>query len=324
MVKKLWYATVKTSLAILGFIMTRTPLWLNRCCMDAAFFCFYPLVRALLSYKKVLKKNLTMIYADSMTEWQIRRMADSCMRNIVRMPGDILYYGAPAHRGRLVKDISITGREHIERALEKGKGVIGLGAHMSNFLLLTVRLAQSDLPFVVLTKDPKNKVIREKLREWRNASGVTSIDVGVEDRGMSDIAKALEVNRLVYFIADERKIRNAMVVPFFGKPAYTAVGPAVFSKKNGAPIVPIFIAKRGGGIFIDIMPPIEDSLSGDEREDIRIITERANRAIEQYVRSYPDQWLWSRPRWKPDHRHKEGGDPVAALVEEETYEFGNS
>jgi KDO2-lipid IV(A) lauroyltransferase len=279
--------------------MTRTPLRFNRLCSDVIFVCFYPLIRFLLSYDKTLKKNLTMIYGDSMTRRQIRRVAHSCMRNIFRMPGDILYYGSPNHRGRLLRDISITGTEHLEEALKGGKGVIGLGAHMTNFILLCVRLAQSDLPFVALIKDPNNKAIREKLQEWRDTSGVSCIDVGVEDRGMSDILKALEDNRLVYFVADERRKRNAMIVPFFGRPAYTAVGPAVFSKKTGAPIVPIFVAQRNGGIYVDIMPAVEDSSTGDHQEDIRIMTERANRAIEEYIRKYPDQWLWMRPRWKP-------------------------
>ncbi len=299
MLKWIRSAISELFLFVLGFIMTRTPLRFNRCCSDAIFVCFYPLIRFLLSYDKTLKKNLTMIYGDSITRRQVRRLAHSCMRNILRMPGDILYYGSPNHRGRLLRDISITGTEHIEEALKKGKGVIGLGAHMTHFLLLTVRLAQSELPFVVLTKDPDNPVIRKKLRDWRNASGVISIDVGAEDKGMSAIDRAFKDNRLVYFIADERRKRNAMVVPFFGRPAYTAVGPAVFSKKTGAPIVPILVAQRNGGICVDIMPAVEDSSTGDYQDDIRIITERANVAIEQYIRKYPDQWLWTRPRWKP-------------------------
>lgn len=299
MVKRFQHTISEAFLFLLGGVMTRTPLWFNRFCSDAFFFCCYPLVRFLLSYDKTLKKNLGMIYGDCLTGRQISRIAHSCMRNIVRMPGDILYYGAPANRGRLMRDVTITGTEHLEEALGRGRGVIGLGAHMTHFLLLTVRLANSDVPFVVLTKDPDNPVIRKNLRAWRDASGVVSIDVGVRDKGMSDIATAFKKNRLIYFIADERRKRNAMVVPFFGRPAYTAVGPAVFSKKTGAPIVPIFVAQRNGGICVDIMPAVEDSSTGDHQDDIRIITERANLAIEQYVRRYPDQWLWTRPRWKP-------------------------
>lgn len=300
LVKYLWYPIVEVLLFILDFVMSRTPLRFNRFCCDVVFFCFYPLIRVLFSYKKTLIKNLTMIYGDSMTGRQINRIAHSCMRNIVRMPGDILYYGSPNNRARLLRDISITGTEHLEEALKKGKGVIGLGAHMTHFLLLTVRLAQSELPFIVLIKnDSDNPVINKKLRAWRATRKIVEIDVGAEDKGMSAIAEAFKGNRLIYFIADQRRKRNAMVVPFFGRPAYTAVGPAVFSKKTGAPIVPIFVAQRNGGICVDIMPAVEDSSTGDYQDDIRIITERANVAIEQYIRKYPDQWLWTRPRWKP-------------------------
>jgi KDO2-lipid IV(A) lauroyltransferase len=297
--KRFRYALTEAFLFVLGFILTRTPRWFNRLCADAVFFCFYPLVRYLLSYKKNLIGNLAMVYGDSLTSRQIKRIADSCMRNVVRMCGDILYYGAPAHRKRLFRDITITGKEHLDKALKEGNGVIGLGAHMTSFLLLTVRLCQSDIPFVVLIKESENPVIREKLQGWRRDSKVESIDAGTEDHGVSEILKTLGDNQVVYLIADERRKRNSHMVPFFGRPAYTAVGPAVISKKTGAPIVPIFIAERDGGLVIDVMPPIEDSSTGDYDTDIWTITERANLAIEQYIRKYPDQWLWMRPRWKP-------------------------
>src|SRR4030042_7162025 len=119
--KRFQSAISKVFLFVLGFIMTRTPLRFNRLCSDVIFVCFYPLIRFLLSYDKTLKKNLTMIYGDCLTRRQIRRVAHSCMRNSFRMPGDILYYGAPNHRKRLIRDISITGAEHIEEALKKGK-----------------------------------------------------------------------------------------------------------------------------------------------------------------------------------------------------------
>ncbi len=121
MLKRFQSAISEVFLFVLGFVMTRTPLWFNRCCSDAIFVCFYPLIRFLLSYDKTLKKNLTMIYGDCLTRRQVRRLAHSCMRNIVRMPGDILYYGSPRHRGRLLRDISITGKEHSNKPWKRAR-----------------------------------------------------------------------------------------------------------------------------------------------------------------------------------------------------------
>jgi len=38
--------------------------------------------------------------------------------------------------------------------------------------------------------------------------------------------------------------------------------------------------------------------TGDDATEIRENTQRFTRVIENYVRRYPDQWLWLHRRWK--------------------------
>jgi KDO2-lipid IV(A) lauroyltransferase len=214
------------------------------------------------------------------------------------MPGYLLYYCFPRRHDRLRRDVTISGIENLRSAVKKGKGVIGLGAHMIGFLLLTVRLAVDDVPFVILTKDQRNRIIRNKLTYLKDINGVRYINADSPDKGKGEITAALDRNELVYLIADERKKRGGLSVPFFGKEALTAVGPAVFSLKTGAPILPIFIAKKKKRFVIDILPPIEHEASDDNEQAVFDLTLSANKAIEQYVRKYPDQWIWSQQRWR--------------------------
>jgi len=45
-------------------------------------------------------------------------------------------------------------------------------------------------------------------------------------------------------------------------------------------------------------PALELIRSGDLEADIAANTQLFTRVIEDYVRNYPDQWLWVHRRWK--------------------------
>jgi len=292
------YTVGRIAIDAVQLMLSRTPLRVNRLFCDVAFFSLYPLITLLPTYRKTVIRNLRIALGNELGDREIRRVARRAMRNIFRMPGDILYYGFPKNHAQLARDVTIRGAEHIEDALGRGKGVIGLGAHMICFLLLTVRLANSGIPFVVPTKDPRNSMLRDKLRGWRHRSGVRFIDVDSADKGKNEITAALDRNELVYLIADERKKRDGLSVPFFGREALTAVGPAVLSLRTGAPIVPIFIARKESGFVVDIFPPIDDGIPEQGKEAVYDLTLSANKAIEDYVRQYPEQWVWTHQRWR--------------------------
>ena len=295
--RQLRYVFGEAVLDLLEIIMTRMPLWLMRLGIDALFLILFPAFRLTAAYRKTVIKNITIALGKDYSKREIRRIARRAVRNIFRMPADIMFYGFPANFDRTKRDVRIVGMEHLTRALKKGKGVIGLGSHMTGFLVLTVRLANSEIPFVVPTKDPRNAMLKKKLRGWRDISNVRYIDVDSPDKGKGRILASLKKNELVYLIADERKKRDGMLVPFFGKEALTAVGPAVLSLKTGAPIVPIYIAKEEKGFRIDIQPPLAGP-DGDAKQPVMELTASANKSIEDYIRRYPDQWVWTQQRWR--------------------------
>jgi KDO2-lipid IV(A) lauroyltransferase len=72
-------------------------------------------------------------------------------------------------------------------------------------------------------------------------------------------------------------------------------------------VVPGFLhwdaALRKYRLFFE--PAIQLVRTGDEARDIQENTQRFTREIENYVRRYPDQWLWLHKRWKT----RPPGDP---------------
>jgi KDO2-lipid IV(A) lauroyltransferase len=93
---------------------------------------------------------------------------------------------------------------------------------------------------------------------------------------------------------------QGVFVDFFGIPACTAVGVARVALHTGAAVVPAFT--RWDPVLrkyrVEFDRPVELVRTGDNDADAVANTALFTKVIEEYVRRYPDQWLWVHRRWK--------------------------
>jgi KDO2-lipid IV(A) lauroyltransferase len=93
---------------------------------------------------------------------------------------------------------------------------------------------------------------------------------------------------------------EAIFVDFFGVPASTTFMLAKLALRTDATVLPIFVPwdESSGKFLVHILPPVTVQRSGDEERDIRELTANLTKVLEDYIRRYPDQWLWIHKRWK--------------------------
>jgi KDO2-lipid IV(A) lauroyltransferase len=112
----------------------------------------------------------------------------------------------------------------------------------------------------------------------------------------------LRRNEILYLVADEQQRRGGIPVPFFGQEAFTPSGPALFSLKTGAPILPMAVLRKNRIQWTLIIgQPVEIERTADEKKDIGALTAKFTTAIEDLIRQYPSQWSWLNRRWKLPH-----------------------
>jgi KDO2-lipid IV(A) lauroyltransferase len=106
-------------------------------------------------------------------------------------------------------------------------------------------------------------------------------------------------NELVAILPDQNSWEA--FVPFFGKPAGTALGPAVLHRRTGAALIPLACFVDGPGklhmVFGEPIVPLE----GFDDEDCAIMA-AINKALEDLIRVHPEQYLWFHDRWKSARR----------------------
>ena len=193
--------------------------------------------------------------------------------------------------------LEMQGEDHVKNALERGKGVLILGAHFGNYDLMA--LYASTLfayPVSVITKTLKNAKLNGLWWEMRRKGGVIEVPALNAYR---PCLRALRKNGLVGFMLDQNRPKEQGVfVDFFGKSASTTPGLAFMSAQSGAPVIPAFMRRTPDGRHVlEVLPAIEPP-PDREAETLLAATAAYTKIIEKQVRRYPSNWLWLHKRWR--------------------------
>ena len=194
--------------------------------------------------------------------------------------------------GRLKKLHSITGLEHLDNALEKGKGVILLGAHFTT-LEIGARLLALHRSYTAMYREHNNPLFDAIMRQRRESY----FEATHERKDVRGTLRSLKNNKAVWYAADQDYGRkHSVFAPFFGVPAALITATARLARLSGAPVVPFFQTRRedGSGYDLKLLPPLENFPSGDDIADATA----TNHVIEEEIRLQPAQYLWVHRRFK--------------------------
>lgn len=231
----------------------------------------------------------------SVSEAEAARITRASFHNIGRSFLEILYMPR-LNRDNYKQYIAFEGLDRLEAALAEKHGVVVLTGHVGNWEWLAAGLSFAGLPVTTIVKRQPNDQHTQLLNEYREMVGVEVFSRGTTE--LVSAAKALKKGKLLGFLADQDAGLNGVFVDFLGAPASTPLGPAVFSKRFHSPVVPAFIVREPGGKHrILIMDALRYEDTGDEEQDMKELTVRMTRVLEDVIRAHPDNWLWFQKRW---------------------------
>lgn len=244
-------------------------------------------------YRGVAIRNLSLSFPDWSTE-KVKQVARETCRNFARGALEFFYLIrlSPEH----VDDwVSMEGAEYLDAAIAEGRGAIIVTAHYGNWELFARKIVLHGLPLNVIARDSDDAGMTGIANRIRESAGYRVLS---RDNAALPALRRLKKNELLGILPDQNSYTGVMV-DFFGRPAMTATGPAVFALRSGAPIVCGFCRRTEDGRFkCVIYPPLDVPRTGDEETDTRALTAAITSAIEDEIRKDPAQWLWLHSRWK--------------------------
>lgn len=231
-----------------------------------------------------------------LSQAQIKSLAKQNFVMITKNAGEILLATRIRSEADLNDILTIHGYENFEQAKAKGKGVIFLTCHLGAFDLQITVMSLKGLRPLIIGTPLKNKYLNELLWKQRNAHGAIAVERGKE---MFRLLKELKSGGSLAILIDQDTKVKSRFVNFFGRPAATPVGAAIFAMKTGASIVPTYIyLGKDNRQHMHFLPLIETVSTGDEEHDMVANTQNYSNFIEEIIKKHPEQWVWMHERWK--------------------------
>jgi Kdo2-lipid IVA lauroyltransferase/acyltransferase len=194
--------------------------------------------------------------------------------------------------------IRYEGLENYKNAQAKGKGVLVLTGHLGAWELSSFYHSLMGMPMGMVIRRLDNPLVDEFVNRIRCLHGNRVIHKDDFARGLIASMRAGET---VGILMDTNMTPpQGVFVPFFGVEACTASGMARIAAKTGAAVVPGFLLweKAEKKYVLHFGPEIAVAHTGDAEADALTNTARFTAVMEEYIRRYPDQWLWMHRRWK--------------------------
>ena len=245
-------------------------------------------------YRTMAIRNLTSVFGDAWDEARIHATARDVFRHIGMNLMEFLRF--PGTNGeRLDALVRVEGEEHARAAMARGKGILAITSHFGNFELFAATFARRGYPLSVIARNADDDGTNALINGLREGMGY---HVFPRSNAARRSIAALRRNEVLGVLPDQNDI-GGIFVPFFGRAAATAAGPATMALRTGATVLPAFIHREPDNTHVvKIYPPIAYEDTGDREADVRNLTIAINEAIERAIREHPEQWFWLHNRWK--------------------------
>jgi len=243
--------------------------------------------------RRFVKANLRIIFPEKSSR-ELRKISRMVFRNFAKYLVDFFRFER-LDRAYIDKNIKLENLHYFDQALAKGKGVVVLTAHLGNWELGGVVIAQLGYPFWAVALPHKNKKVNDFFDGQRNRKGVKVIAMG---KAVRSCITEIRNNHMVALVGDRDFSEKGIVLDFFGKPMHFPEGPAALSLMTGASIVPGFMLRNPDDSFtLRIEKPVEFTPSGNKEKDLADLIGVYKNIIQDYVRKYPEQWYVFRKFW---------------------------
>jgi KDO2-lipid IV(A) lauroyltransferase len=219
---------------------------------------------------------------------------------------------AYAHLGRVVVEAALLplyGRERVlsmfdgadnwdlvERARASGSGILFVTGHLGNWELGGADVAARGMPVDAVARHMANPLFDGYVTRTRERIGMRIVH---DERAVAQVPRAIRAGRGVAMLTDQETAGLASTwVPFFGRPAKTPRGPAVFALRLRAPLIFACALRQPSGLYRLHVEAVPVERTGDLDGDVDRIVAAYTAILERWVRRAPEQYFWHHRRWK--------------------------
>jgi len=243
--------------------------------------------------RKIVSDNLEAVL-NTRDEAAIRKVAKEVFVNFAKYLVDFFRFSRLTTE-YITKNVKLIGRDNLDTAIKRKKGVILLTAHIGNYELGGAAVSLLGYPFNAVALDHKNKLVNNFFIRQRQTANINVIPLGM---ALKRCYACLKRGEVLALLGDRDFLNHGLKMKFFGRDSLIPKGMAVLSLRVGASVVPTFFIRLPDDTFeLTFERPITCSDTDDTDGNTRLIMKRCIEVMERYIKKYPSQWYMFRNFW---------------------------
>jgi len=245
--------------------------------------------------KRVVEKQIGAAFPN-LDRQQVKALARQSYAHLGRTFVESALFDTIGKQGVLDIVDEVHGWDHVDKEIAQGKGIVFVTGHHGNWELAGAYVAARDVPVDAIARGMANPLTDDYVTRVREATGMVIVH---DADAVRRAPRSLRAGRGVAFIADQGVLGLASTfVPFFGRPAKTPRGAAVFALRFEVPVIFVVALRKPSGKFRVIVERIEPKRTGDMDQDVDRIVAEFTARLEHWVREEPAQYFWQHRRWR--------------------------
>lgn len=243
-----------------------------------------------------LRRNLARVLGVPPAEVPADLMRDS-MRSYARYWREAFRLPTMDHSA---VDYYVDGLEHLDAALDRGRGVVFVLPHSGNWDMAGVWLVQHYGTFTTVAERLKPESLFERFVAYRESLGFEVFPLtGGEQPPFGQLADRLRQNKIVCLMGERDLTGKGVPVDFFGERTWMPAGAAKLAVETGAALLPVhawFTAEADGteGWGLKTEAPLD--VSGGIAAATQLLADR----FAANIAEHPADWHMLQPQWEGD------------------------
>jgi KDO2-lipid IV(A) lauroyltransferase len=193
---------------------------------------------------------------------------------------------------------TVEGQEHLDAALDGGRGIVMTLPHMGNWDAAGHWLCVNGYRMTAVAEELRPRSVFELFLRHRRALGMGIVPLGNGRPVGETLVRLLSQNEIITLVADRDLSGKGVEVEMFGAARKLPAGPAYLSLMTGAPLVVCAVFTTPEGWHTVIGPPVEIERSGHTRTDVTTLTRVIAAGFERYISAAPVDWHMFQPAWE--------------------------
>lgn len=190
------------------------------------------------------------------------------------------------------QSVTVHGKEHVEDAVNRGRGLLLIGGHYSIFDFALPLIASSLSKPGYVYRPNNNPILDRTIEKGRRRHyGIRAF----HKRQIGEMTQFLRDGGQVWYACDQDfGGKTELFTPFFGVETGCVTKPTQIARESGASVICVSHLRTPSGAYQITFSPIQEQFGEDSQADAAIW----NGFIEATIRDYPDQYLWLHKRFK--------------------------